>query len=527
MVKERKSSNKSVKSKTSKKSGKQSPSMKQMEARVSNLALQNKKLSSKVQKGLSVSKEARDNLGDCTAAYLRAIADPWSVKAQGACIPKWPSPPSMKNSAFARTVITTPGVARNMYFYVMPCMAANSPYMIRTNEIHYPSIANIPDTGVAPFRGFSTENPLSYANLYGASWLTFEYLTGLPYSVSDFQYINGDDSNVQGRIISAGFSLQNVSKTLDTGGLYYGYVEPTHHNLNNLSPALLASQRATMVQRGGIKRFELTAYSVHQDEIEYSRDGNVYGLSKGNLVGSADVTTSTIATTLSYTSATVTNALGASPVITFVGLTTAGATLLNTKGSCITLNLGGIVYYAVCISCPAQVCTLCRWDCGGFEFPAHSAVVVSSVVFGGPGRDSRVVTSVANPLYSGAPMLAMLIPAAVSSVFELEYIQHNEFLGPKTQGMVRPNTTDMVGFERVQEVASMVAQNMEPISAKAKFAEIGGGPFGRVLGLARNVLSTSSGRRAAMSVARAGMNAYRGGGVANALEYDVISSFHA
>jgi len=526
MVKENKSSNKSVKSKTSKKNGKQSPSMKQMEARVSNLALQNKKISSKLQKGLSVTKEARNNLGDCTTAYLRAIADPWSTKAQGACIPKWPSPPSMKNSAFSRIVITTPSVARNMYFYVMPCMANNSPYMIRTNELHYPSLANVPDSTLTPFKGFSTENPLTYVNLYGAQWLTFEYLSSLPYSISDFQYVNGDDSNVQGRIISSGFSLQNVSKTLDTGGIYYGYVEPTHHNLNNLNPAQLASQRATMVQRGGIKRFELTAYSVHQDEIEYSRDGNVYGLSKGSLLASNDVYTTIVATTLSFTSATVTNLLDQAPVITFVGLTAAGILLLNTKGSCITLSIGANVFYAVCNTCVLQVCTLCKWDCSGYSYSANSAASVTSVIFGGPGRDSRLISSAANPYYAGCPMMAMVIPAAVSSVFELEYIQHNEFLGPKTQGMVRPNTTDMVGFEKVQEVASRVSQNMEPVSTRAKFVAEGGGLFARALGAASDVMSNPRNRRAMLGVARAGYQAYRGGGAGN-FDYDLAPSFHS
>lgn len=188
-------------------------------------------------------------LSDCVLRYATAISDPWSPHAEGACVPIQPSRPSQKIKAFIRAtvVIGTQGVGG---FTVSPCLGNDSVCLMYTNSLF-------------------TQGDL--ANITGATAGVFTASHNGPYTTLDVISASSVTSPaVQGRIVSAGCSVQYTGTVLNQGGLYYMLVEPNHQNLNPSNiVATLGAYAETLVTRVTNKKEYLVTSALDITETEY------------------------------------------------------------------------------------------------------------------------------------------------------------------------------------------------------------------------------------------------------------------
>lgn len=411
---------------------------------------------------------ARRSLGKCVDKYACALSDPWSPLSKGVCIPKWPANPSQKNEAFVRFNITTGTNSGNtqLLFYTMPCLSNDSPVIMYTNGGYFNRAFNSPGSPTPIAKLTSSPFPITFANIYGASWLSFQYAP-TPFTTAQF-FSAVTIPNVQGRVVSAGITFQNMSPTLNTGGIYYGYTEPSHVNLHSYSSPAISAQRATIIERGGIDKFSQVVYSVRQDEIEYNNSSDPYPLSSPTILDPTDpfyYNWGSAPTTISFTSF---NAISAGGLPSFV--TTSNSLYPNT---CVTFVSSGTTYYGVIYTATSLLVTLYAVDCSGSAYPALTTA--TSLIAGGLGRNLTTGMYYNNGatqyFLSGAPMITIITPGASSSIYEIEYIQHSEFIGPLTQGQQTINEMSTVGFEKVNAIAMDVSQDVSNIPNSRKFAK--------------------------------------------------------
>lgn len=413
---------------------------------------------------------ARKSLGKCVDKYACALSDPWSPMSKGVCIPKWPANPSQKNEAFVRFNITTGVAAGNtqLLFYTMPCLANDSPVIMYTNGAYTNRAFSSPGAPTPIAKLTTSPFPITFANIYGAYWLSFQYAP-TPFATSQF-FSTVTIPNVQGRVVSAGITYQNMSPTLNTGGIYYGYTEPSHVNLHSYSSPAISAQRATLIERGGIDKFSQVVYSVRQDEIEYNNSSDPYPLSSPTILDPTDpfyYNWSASAYSITFTSFNTIIAGGAPSFVTV-----ANNLLPNT---CVTFVSSGTTYYGVVATATQTLITLYTVDCSGSTYPALTSA--SSLISGGYGRNITAGMYYNNAgtqfFLSGAPMITIVTPGASSSIYEIEYIQHSEYIGPLTQGQQTINEMSTVGFEKVNAIAMDVSQDVSNTSNQRKFSQYG------------------------------------------------------
>lgn len=141
-------------------------------------------------------------LSNCAAKYARAIADPFSPNAIGACVPIYPSPPSYKVTSHSRAFTVTVGTSGVGGAWFMPTCYANTACALATT-------GSFSDTSIA----LPSTDP-------GSSVWARGYFGTLPFA-------NGD--NVEARIISMAARVTYTGTALDLSGMFVSFVEPDHH----------------------------------------------------------------------------------------------------------------------------------------------------------------------------------------------------------------------------------------------------------------------------------------------------------
>lgn len=379
-------------------------------------------------------------ISHCATKYAIAVSDPWNKEAQGACVPRHPSRPSQKITIFNRFQMTLGGEAtynNSSVGIIAVC----------------PSLANDAPT---IFYGDNTlgltSMPTTSAGLQALLPFLKPVLPNSPYSSSSFAVSKGTAAGmaVQGRVVSSGVSIQYMGSELYRGGTYTMFVSPNHDNLLNYSATSLNSYDETLIARITEDKQWLVTSGLDEPELTYNMTASeatsgtaqitpyVYPYSNGQTLGSDLLPTASwsalsAAYTASSTSFTVTGLIGTPP--------TSGSFYVLIPGSAGVPSVTTFTYSAFTASS------------GGGTFTVTAlanAVTVNRPVSGGYGYGSG---STLGCIPGGAPMIIYVQPANASTtnanVFEVEYVQHVEYIGPLTSALHTPTHSDSRGFEIV------------------------------------------------------------------------------
>lgn len=192
-------------------------------------------------------------ISKCAFKYALAIADPFHPDSRDACIPVYPSPPSIKAAALGRLTMTI-GTAGVGFVCVSPCLANNLPAVFITNASY----------------ALSTLSPLSANNTLNTG-VSVSNMSS-PFTRAQLAVTNGS-STVSGRMVSMGIRARYTGTTMKESGAYYCYVTPDHSNVlaNGVStPSDLGFFSETVVHNVTREPCELAIFSIDAAETQYS-----------------------------------------------------------------------------------------------------------------------------------------------------------------------------------------------------------------------------------------------------------------
>jgi len=192
-------------------------------------------------------------LTECANKYALAIATPWDPKAEGACIPTFPSKASQKNTAWIRGSLTI-GTGGFGFVIVAPCLANNA----GLGCAFYTNSTYSGTSVLATSSSIGTTVNSSYLNTPWAATNFVSSFTSQPPAIS-------------GRIVSAGLSLCYTGSELNLGGEVFALVEPNHGNLNGFTQTgLLAYKEAKIIDVTSERRCSwITTSGIDSNEVQY------------------------------------------------------------------------------------------------------------------------------------------------------------------------------------------------------------------------------------------------------------------
>jgi len=203
-------------------------------------------------------------LSVCAAKYAIAIADPWDKNAMGACVPSFPSRPSMKTHGYLRGTVTiggTTGLPGYGWILVSPALANNAPCIFYTTTGYSGSPNMVTQTGGTQTAGTVS---VSCANLpFNGSSLTTNS--------------NNDRTFVQGRIVASSISVRYTGTELNRGGSVYCYCNSDHSNLGQLSVDNLGIYAETEISSPASNRNKcsVTCFATNDAELAYGYSAQI------------------------------------------------------------------------------------------------------------------------------------------------------------------------------------------------------------------------------------------------------------
>jgi len=207
----------------------------------------------------TVKPKASLKLTPCALRFAAAIADPFGIAAQGACIPSCPAVNSQKVHAFSRFDATV-GTAGVGFIAITPCIASDGVIAFYTAPTFTGSSVALLTANNTLSVGVATVNPAN-----------------LPYNVSQSSANAGTvPAQVFGRVVSVGVRIWYTGTTLNESGLTYCYVSPTHEPVcegpgSNL-PMLLSTLSAfeqTEISPLTRNQCSISLFPVVRAEMEY------------------------------------------------------------------------------------------------------------------------------------------------------------------------------------------------------------------------------------------------------------------
>lgn len=189
-------------------------------------------------------------LSHCALKYATAIADPWSIEAEGACIPRHPTRNSMKVRGFGRFKITV-GTGGVGFAYLIPNVSNDTASIVYSTSTYAGTNANVSVN----------------SNTTGVSTGS---LSGLPFGYTSFQPSDKyTPAAAAGRIVSCAMSWQYTGTVSDMGGVCYAFVSPDHSNTNNIGTDKIGAYAETQVTRVDNKRHWIGLSSLDDVELNY------------------------------------------------------------------------------------------------------------------------------------------------------------------------------------------------------------------------------------------------------------------
>lgn len=198
-------------------------------------------------------KGQRRMMSECARKYLACIAEPFSLRAAGACLPYPPDRDSLKVTSYARFSIGVDANGDNRIMFA-PCLAKDA------RSLWYSANA----AGVVPMT-------LAALNTAPANWAATSF-TDLPFTTNDL----GTSGTVSGRIVSVGIRMTYLGKSSDMEGVFYTWQDPAHNNINiagndvRTGATLLLGNSDVKVRRVSAGPHEMAFTVVSDKEHEYT-----------------------------------------------------------------------------------------------------------------------------------------------------------------------------------------------------------------------------------------------------------------
>lgn len=378
---------------------------------------------------------------------MLAVTDPWNSEAEGACVPKTPSRPSQKLTTYCRFQLQIGGITNPStvgFIYVMPSLSSSSPSVLYYgNSLGLVAIPSDP-TYLINLLPFAT--PVYTNSMYDSTDLTSSAGAVAP--------------QVLGRVVSAGLSIDYFGSELYKGGTMTTYVSPNHDNLLGYAPSSINSAREAGVKRINDKKVWMVTSGLDDRELTYpdsavtygtaNKTPNVYPFSNGQTINGKSVAyigvTGTVKTTTTTTSTTIVLTQSTNTTYSYTGAGTL--TIVETATAGNNPNVFTVDFTAASINGTTKEVT--------FTVSASTVIITAGTKIGTGTPTSSDVQ------LGGACMMAILQPANASAtngnVFQVEYIQHSEYIGPKTSTALTPTHSDAVGFEKVSNVVQRLPQ---------------------------------------------------------------------
>jgi hypothetical protein len=199
--------------------------------------------------------KARVQLGPCASKYLLALMEPWNPQARGACIPKWPAPPSRKDYVFFRGQMVA-GTTGFGFFLFTPTLANNNNFGWVSSSTFAGSSATFTVTGGGVS---STAGVIAINNCNS------------PFTVGNLTPAEGNvNSSAHGRVVCSAISIVYSGTELNKGGVYYMYSDSAHDNCYGMNTGNVGSFSTAQVIPITSKRQYLIDGPAYENETEYA-----------------------------------------------------------------------------------------------------------------------------------------------------------------------------------------------------------------------------------------------------------------
>lgn len=190
-------------------------------------------------------------MSSCAAKFACAIAEPFSERARGSCVPLYPAPDSHKVTATMRFdgAIGTQGVG---FIAFNPSLARNMPSASYSNALYADSVVKVLSAATA----LNT----------GVAW---GYHNG-PYSAQELlKDTTSNETELQGRVVSFAGRLTYTGTTLNQSGLVTALQHPNHGNLSGAATSDLQAFQDVDICAFTRKPCELSVVPSTPNEIGY------------------------------------------------------------------------------------------------------------------------------------------------------------------------------------------------------------------------------------------------------------------
>jgi hypothetical protein len=184
------------------------------------------------------------SMSPCAAHYATAVGAPFSSGAIGACVPTFPARPSFK--VHARTLGSLfVGPSAFGFLAIAPSIANNVASAWSSLPSYNQTKIDITDLDVTTY--------VMAANPYASG-----------------AFLNSATADAMaGRIVSVGIRIRYVGTELDRGGLIYGFVSPTHDNINTLGLDKITAYRECIRRPVNREWTTIVVTAIDMDECEY------------------------------------------------------------------------------------------------------------------------------------------------------------------------------------------------------------------------------------------------------------------
>jgi len=379
-------------------------------------------------------------LSHCAQKYALAICDPWNMEARGACVPRHPSKPSQKITLYNRFQMTIGGTgnfASVGAIVVCPSLANDAPSVFYADNVA--QIQTLPSSAAQFQALLPFLKPISVNSPYTSSQFTESPGTGV-------------GPSVQGRIVSAGISIQYMGSELNRGGTYTMFGSPNHDNMAMYPATALAGYDETFIQRITEGKQWLTLSGIDEPELVY------------NLGAAVDSTGTNFVTPLVYPYSNGQTLGGSVSLLNFTALTaayTSGATSLVVTSLNGTPASSG-TFSVLIPGATGSVPTTVVFTYSAFTLATNTFTVTGQSVTLAAGLTvsaGNYSSTISGCIPGGAPAIIYVQPSStsVANTFEVEYIAHVEFIGPLTSALHTPTHSDARGFEIVNTAAARLA----------------------------------------------------------------------
>lgn len=198
---------------------------------------------------------AQMQLSECASKYFVAIVRPWSPLARGACIPKWPAPPSHKFTIFNRFTVYT-GTSGYGFFMYTPTLSNNINWGWYTQNNFAGTSSAVTTTG----SGTTSTVGVTAVNTSNSPYATNQLVTSTDWA----------QGSARGRIVASAASIRYIGTELNRSGRVYALNSSSHSNLGFLGVNDLNAFQDTKVWDVSKKKRWLMDGPCIEDETDYA-----------------------------------------------------------------------------------------------------------------------------------------------------------------------------------------------------------------------------------------------------------------